>query len=170
MVCLSYLSEADGLVIEDFFGLNRVLIQQSPQTVAQSPLLSSFISCAIACLKIEQAEALDSVLVFLSEFFHLPQHTHQKNLSSVLSSQMCVELVREIMSGVLYTFPRGRGTFDLLGDVLVTWSVKWCPDTSLQNGILSEMSNCVQGLSEIVPAEKEAFIKKLAEYVSLSGL
>ncbi|KND02149.1 uncharacterized protein SPPG_09044 [Spizellomyces punctatus DAOM BR117] len=117
-------SSADKLenipdVIEEYFRLVEELLEQCPTLFCQSSLLPSLFNCAMACLAIQQLEALSAVISFLKSLFKCASPRNRSNplpqtmvdpLVHVIRTNV-VQFVQLVFNGLLYTFPRAREVF-----------------------------------------------------------
>ncbi|TPX70051.1 hypothetical protein SpCBS45565_g02000 [Spizellomyces sp. 'palustris'] len=117
-------SSADKLenipdVIEEYFRLVEELLEQCPTLFCQSSLLPSLFNCAMACLAIQQLEALSAVISFLKSLFKCASPRNRTNslpqtmvdpLIHVIRTNV-VQFVQLVFNGLLYTFPRAREVF-----------------------------------------------------------
>jgi hypothetical protein len=151
----------------------KALVEQAPLMMAKSQMLQHSVSAAIYSLKVEKLEALESVLTFFVEFFKMPhvlstlddQQAKQNVYNIILLNGVSTQLIHTLLDGCLNTFPIGKGIFEYVGRVFVTWSKEWSDDENMKNAILNEIHTILNAVGDIVTdVEKENLMKKLNGY------
>jgi hypothetical protein len=103
-------------VVEDYFTLLTAFVEYCPVLFLQSPLLSSFLQCAIACMPIEQVDAWIALYArFFKSVFDLSSSATSLSHTPVpvTATEPLVTALREhglaymrqFINGLLYTFP-----------------------------------------------------------------
>ena len=147
-------------MIEDFFGMIRVLIQVTPETFVSSGMTPSIVACGLACLKVEQLDPLNSTLDFFIEMFGISDANTVQNMIKQHGS----DLLNALMSGILDTFPRDRELFGLITDLIFIWAQK-SNQCDIETQLLQQMYRLIQSMNEEVVngVEKQEFMKKMSE-------